>query len=98
MSKLDIIQNELSHVKADVAALRGENASMNSRLNEIETSCQSFSDIADDFHSNKLNTSKTLSELKFKTNKIGLKVVQKSGKNSFSDYLIYDFFFLIKIK
>ena len=58
MSKLDKIQNKLSHVNADVVALRGENASINSRLNEIEASCQSLSDIADDYYSHKINTSK----------------------------------------
>lgn len=49
-----------------MAALRGENASIYSGLNEIEARCQSLSDLADDVLARTINTSKILAELKLK--------------------------------
>lgn len=67
VSKLDEIKSEISAVKSDVAGLRSENMSINSRLDDIETSCQVVSSVFDDFQAHKTQCSKNSIDLYTKT-------------------------------
>ena len=68
VSKLDAIQTELSNVKADVCALRTDTKSIHYGINELESACQTISDVTDDFRAHQTNCSKNVDTL-VRTNK-----------------------------
>ena len=61
--KLDCIEQNLTMVKTDIATLKTENAFMINKLNDVETFCQSFSDVIDDYASFKSTHTKSINSL-----------------------------------
>lgn len=63
VSKLNTIQNDISHLRNEVSSLKSENHEMKTQMNDMETFCQTISDLSDNFNEHKYTCSSSISAL-----------------------------------
>lgn len=65
VTKLNIIQTQLSKVICDVDIFKNDNVSMKRQMSDVDKFCQNISGITDEFRDHKINSSSSICALQY---------------------------------
>lgn len=68
VTRITPLEKEVTHLRSQVLSLQDSNKQLSDRVTELETFCQTFSDVTDDFITTKRNLQEELTDMKVNLN------------------------------